>query len=211
MKKEMKKQKMESNENLTRLIKKIQSEAKNEVRKTHKKTKSKLETFENETAKLIYETKEKEIGKEVSRIEFIKKRTESEYEQQARRILIQSRENLIDEVFEKIERELSNFRSKPEFREYITTKLESAVNSIKNKQMKIIIDEQDMKLIKVIVNDLNRKKGLSLIIETPGIKTLGGFILTDKEERIKIDHTINNLLEARRELIRTKINELLFN
>ncbi len=207
----MKKQKMESNENLTRLIKKIQSEAKNEVRKTHKKTKSKLETFENETAKLIYETKEKEIGKEVSRIEFIKKRTESEYEQQARRILIQSRENLIDEVFEKIERELSNFRSKPEFREYITTKLESAVNSIKNKQMKIIIDEQDMKLIKVIVNDLNRKKGLSLIIETPGIKTLGGFILTDKEERIKIDHTINNLLEARRELIRTKINELLFN
>lgn len=211
MKKEMKKQKMESNENLTRLIKKIQSEAKNEVRKTHKKTKSKLETFENETAKLIYETKEKEISKEVSRIEFIKKRTESEYEQQARRILIQSRENLIDEVFEKIERELSNFRSKPEFREYITTKLESAVNSIKNKQMKIIIDEQDMKLTKVIVNDLNRKKGLSLIIETPGIKTLGGFILTDKEERIKIDHTINNLLEARRELIRTKINELLFN
>ncbi len=207
----MKKQKMESNENLTRLIKKIQSEAKNEVRKTHKKTKSKLETFENETAKLIYETKEKEISKEVSRIEFIKKRTESEYEQQARRILIQSRENLIDEVFEKIERELSNFRSKPEFREYITTKLESAVNSIKNKQMKIIIDEQDMKLTKVIVNDLNRKKGLSLIIETPGIKTLGGFILTDKEERIKIDHTINNLLEARRELIRTKINELLFN
>ena len=210
MKKEKKKPNEEDTDNLTRLINKILQEATKEVKKIRKEAKLQLEILEKETQKLVNETKNKELEKEVSRFEFIKKRFESEYQQRAKRILIQSKEASIDEVFEKIEKEMSSFRTDASYKEYIKNRLNSSIINIKDKNMKILIDKKDKKLVEEILTEIKKRRETNFIIETSGLKTSGGFVLTDKEERIRIDHTIENLLEASRETIRSKINDLLF-
>ncbi len=77
--------------------------------------------------------------------------------------------------------------------------------------MKLLIDKRDEKIIKQIVTKLEKEKNVKFIIEITELAKSGGFILTDKEERVRIDYTIEYLLEESRDIIRTKINEYLFN
>ena len=76
--------------------------------------------------------------------------------------------------------------------------------------MKILIDKKDEKLIQEIVKEFNKTRETNVIIGTPRIQTSGGFILTDIDERIRIDYTMENTLLASKDTIRTKINEQLF-
>ena len=90
-------------EAFSRLLEKIQNEANAEIQKIQNQTKKKLEEIEIETEKMAEEVKKKELEKENSRIDFLKKRTETEFQQEAKKIEIQTREKLIDEVFAKVE------------------------------------------------------------------------------------------------------------
>ena len=77
--------------------------------------------------------------------------------------------------------------------------------------MKVLVDKRDEKIVKETVAQLNKKHKSNLVVEIPGIKTTGGFILTDIDERIRINHTLDYILEVSREKIKSKISESLFN
>ncbi len=200
-----------SSTNLDNLLKKIISEAENEAKRMREETRKKLVNFEKETKELISEIKDKELEKELPRLEYIRKRTEAEYQQKAKRIRIQTKEKLIDEVYEKVEKDLSNFRKNSEYKKYLESKLESTQRAFQSKDMKLLIDKRDESIIKQVVTKLEKEKNVKFIIEITELVTSGGFILTDKEERVRIDYTIEYLLEESRDIIRTKINEYLFN
>ena len=200
-----------SSTNLDNLLKKIISEAENEAKIMREDTRKKLANFEKETKELVSEIKNKELEKELPHLEYIRKRTEAEYQQKAKRTTIQTKEKLIDEVFEKVEKDLSSLRKNPEYKKYLESKLKSTQRAFRSKEMKLLIDKRDEKIIKQIVTKLEKEKNVKFIITITELVTSGGFILTDKEERVKIDYTIEYLLEERRDTIRTKINEYLFN
>ncbi|MHA1201049.1 MAG: V-type ATP synthase subunit E [Candidatus Heimdallarchaeaceae archaeon] len=197
--------------NLDNLLKKIISEAENEAERIREETRAKLASFEKETKELVSEIKQKELEKELSHLEYIRKRTEAEYLQKAKRIKIQTKEKLIDEVFEKIEKDLSSFRKNSGYKKYLESKLKSTQRAFRSKDMKLLIDKRDESVIKQIVKKLEKEKNMKFIIEITELITSGGFILTDKEERVRIDYTIEYLLEESKDTIRTKINEYLFN
>ena len=192
------------------MLDKLQKEANNEIKKIQKETKSGLEEIEKETQKLVEEIKKKELDKEISRIEFLKKRTETEHQQEARKIIIQTREKLIDEVFEIVEQEVSLIRKNKKYEKYLEITLIKAVRNMREKQIKILIDKKDEAFFSKIVKTMSKKDGIDCIINTTSLKTQGGFILTDSRERVRINHTIENLLESSREKIRTRINDLIF-
>ncbi len=200
-----------SSSNLDNLLKKIISEAENEAERMREETRKKLEEFEKETKELVSEIKHKELEKELPHLEYIRKRTEAEYQQKAKRTRIQTKEKLIDDVFEKVEKDLSSFRENSEYKKYLQSKLESTQRAFGSKDVKLLIDKRDEKIIKQIVTKLEKEKNVKFIIEITELAKSGGFILTDKEERVRIDYTIEYLLEESRDIIRTKINEYLFN
>lgn len=200
-----------SSTNLDNLLNKIISEAEKEAERMREETRKKLENFEKETKELVSEIKHKELEKELPHLEYIRKRTEAEYQQKAKRTRIQTQEKLIDEVFEKVEKDLSSFRKNSEYKKYLVSKLESTQRAFLSKDMKLLIDKRDESIIKQIVTKLKKEKNVKFIIEITDLVTSGGFILTDKEERVRIDYTIEYLLEESRDTIRTKINEYLFN
>ncbi|MCE7742603.1 MAG: hypothetical protein GOP50_09105 [Candidatus Heimdallarchaeota archaeon] len=199
-----------NDEALTKLLKKIQEEATDEVQRLKKETKTKLESIEEETLKMVEEIKKKELDKEKSRIDFLRKRTETEHQQEARKIKIQTREKLIDEVFEKLEIVINDFRNNKNYKDYLETTLIKNIKSMREKKIMIIIDKKDVTIFKKIIDDITKKEEIECKIESSSLKTAGGFILTDPKERVRINHTLENLLDASREKIRTKINEILF-
>lgn len=203
-------EKMEKDSNLQKLLDKIIREAEGEVKNIRKDTKKKLDKFEKETVKLENEIKEKELEKEASRLDFIRKRTETEFSQRARKILIQTKESIIDKVLEMVEKELNNFRNKKDYIDFIKQKLKTTSKKIRDETIKILVDKRDEKIVKDIISKIKDKSKKEFIVETPGIRTTGGFILTDGEERIRIDYTIDYILEESRKTIRAQIDELLF-
>ena len=125
-------------------------------------------------------------------------------------MIIQTREGLIDKVFEEVEKKISLLRKNPIYPEYLEKRLLKSINDMREKHIKVIIDKRDESIFKKIISNASKKIDIECIIEISPVKTLGGFILTDSKERVRINYTIENLLEVSRENIRTKINELLF-
>lgn len=207
-----KKEKIEEfgNEALANLLKKIQDESDKEIENIQNKTKLKLEEIEKETQKLVEEVKEKELAKETSRIDFLKKRTETEYQQEARKIKIEAKEMLIDEVYDIIETEFSDFRKTKEYEKFLKKTLLRGTKNMRLEEVKIFIDEKDNKIFSKIIDNLSKNEGINCTLDKSSLKTIGGFILTDVRERVRIDYTLENLLDVSKERIRTKINELLF-
>ena len=197
-------------EHLSRLVEKITKEAEAKADEIRLEAKKDLEKFEKETANLEEKIQQNILDKETSRINHIMKRTESEYSQKARKIIIETKERLIDEVFEKIEKSLQNFNQKSEYREYIYNGLRAAKDLINTDKVKILINDDDEKIISDVATEIKKKHEIEFIIEKPGLDIIGGFILTDIEERVRINYSIEYLLKVRRETIRTKISEILF-
>ncbi len=194
----------------SRMIVKINKEAEKQAELIRRETKKKLEDIEKETRKLVEDIKEEELSKETSRIDFIRKRTETKYQQNAKKITVQAKENLIDQVFEQVEKETLRFRENKRYSKYLENLLNSTVRNISTEKMKIIGDKKDKEILNKITSAVTQKRGINFKIDTSSVQTLGGFIITDEDERIKIDYTIENTLKASNEKIRSKINEILF-
>ncbi len=195
---------------LTRLIIKIKNAAEEEAKIINREAKQKLEEIEKGTKKLVDEVKKQELEKEKSRLDFIRKRTETEFEQKAKRIIIQARESIIDQVFEQVKKEMLVLRDNKGYSKYLENLLIDTIRNITAQRMKIIADKKDKEILNKITLNIAKKEKVNFKVDVSSLKTQGGFILTDDYGRIRIDYTIENTLKASRDKIRTKINEILF-
>ncbi|MCE7738223.1 MAG: V-type ATP synthase subunit E [Candidatus Heimdallarchaeota archaeon] len=198
------------NSPLTNLLTKITKAAEEEAKLIFREAKQKLEEIEKGTIKLVDEIKKQELDKETPRLKFIKKRTETEFEQKAKKIVIQTRESIIDQVFEKVEKEMLVLRDNKGYSKYLENLLIHTVRNITAQSMKIIADKKDKEILNKITSNIAQKENIKFKVDFSFLKTQGGFILTDDQERARIDYTIENTLKASRDKIRTKINEILF-
>jgi len=198
------------NSSLTRLITKIKKAAEEEAKIINRDAKQKLEEIEKGTKKLVDEVKKQELDKETSRLEFIKKRTETEFEQKAKKIIIQARESIIDQVFEQVKKKMLVLRDNKGYSKYLETLLIYTIRNITAQRMKIIADKRDKEILNEITSNIAQKENINFKVDVSSLKTQGGFVLTDDHGRVRIDYTIENTLKASRDKIRTKINEILF-
>jgi len=143
-------------------------------------------------------------------LEFIKKRTETEFEQKAKKIVIQARESMIDQVFEHVKKEMIVLRDNKGYSKYLENLLIYTIRNITVQRMKIIADKRDKEILNKITSNIAQKEKINFKVDVSSLKTQGGFILTDDYGRIRIDYTIENTLKSSRDKIRTKINEILF-
>ncbi|MHA1777974.1 MAG: V-type ATP synthase subunit E [Candidatus Heimdallarchaeaceae archaeon] len=192
-----------------RLVDKIYKEAKAEVEKIKQQTKQELEAFEKETARLVEETKKQEIEKEQYRINLQKRRIEANKEQEARTILLKTQEQLIDQVLDEVIKAMKDFRKLPTYKRFLEQRLKKLSKMIHEPKVRLLVDKRDKEMIEKIVKKLEKETEQIFILE-PTLETLGGFVLTDLKERIRIEATIEYIFKVRQEAIRSQINQLLF-
>ena len=192
-----------------RLLDKIYKEAKAEVEKIKQQTKQELEAFEKETARLVEETKKQEIEKEQYRINLQKRRIQANKEQEARTILLKTQEQLIDQVLDEVIKAMKDFRKLPTYKRFLEQRLKKLSKMIHEPKVRLLVDKRDKEMIEKIVKKLEKETEQIFILE-PTLETLGGFVLTDLKERIRIEATIEYIFKVRQEAIRSQINQLLF-
>ncbi|WP_213975615.1 V-type ATP synthase subunit E [Tepidanaerobacter acetatoxydans] len=127
-----------------------------------------------------------------------------------RKALLQAKQQIIDEVFEKAKAKLKNM-SDEDYRNLIA---EMLLKSVVTGNEEVVISEDDKNritpdFIKKINEKLKSmgKQGNLRISETPG-KMIGGLIL--KSEDMEINCTFDSLIKMEREELETEIAKILF-
>lgn len=167
----------------------------------------KLKKVEAETM----EKEEKEIERYKNKnTQDINKKSDSKYEKailelriREQQELLSLKENMIDEILYSLKKRLVDFTNSDEYVDYIKKYLDNTLKSIENNEGSIVyFNEKDKEIFKKIIN----KKDAEISDETKDI--IGGYILQDKNNKFRIDCSLDENVKECKEKIGISITEL---
>ncbi|GFR34412.1 V-type ATP synthase subunit E [Thermobrachium celere] len=180
--------------------------------KVEKENKEAIKKFEEEYVKIIDQKKEefKKRAEELeyktaSEIEKIKVQTLSKAHIKGKRMLLETRNKIYNTALKDIIDFAKQINNSIAYREYFSDKLNKLINNYDIQEAHIIITQADWNLW---YKDLQIKSNKNLSVEFDD-NIIGGFILIDKQNNVKYDFSIGNLVEANREKIGEKLFSLL--
>ena len=130
--------------------------------------------------------------------ESIKRIIISKEKQNARKKLTQTKEDIIDQCFEKAYLKFQSYNDK-KYEEMISKFIEKGLKLTGVNSKVIISKEIDKKIVK--------KFGLEVIGKT---KSIGGIILKSNDNKITLDNTIEGIIKREKNRIRSDIGKILF-
>ena len=134
-------------------------------------------------------------------------------EMDAKKLLLNAKEALIDEALKRAKEEYEKLRGKKQYQDALVNQVISSIMELDGKEFVIEVHEGDGfeftdKIVSTIEKE-TKKKGLKLKLkEVP--KDLGGVIVHEKGGKISVDNTFDSILERKKSEIRLKISGILF-
>ena len=122
----------------------------------------------------------------------------SKENQNAKKTVTITREEIIESCFEKAHHKLKQLNVKD---------YEKLVNKLIREGIKKIGDESSIKITNDIDKKIAKKFGLKMIGKTDSI---GGVIIISKDGKITLDNTIEGIIKREKDRIRIKIGKILF-
>ena len=138
------------------------------------------------------------------RAEIESKKEISRAEIESRLYLLNLKDTCINKVFEEVKSKLIEYCKSDEYIEIILEKLKNISKEIPIEEL--LMKEDDIKRIKI--TRLRKILGSSEIKPHP--IEIGGFIIISKNGRLTINKTFDYLLEAEKQVLRSKIASILF-
>jgi V/A-type H+-transporting ATPase subunit E len=134
-------------------------------------------------------------------------------EMEAKKLLLNAKEALIDEALKKAKEEYEKLKGKKEYKDALVKQVISSVMELDGKEFTVEVHEGDgLELTDKIVSNIEKetkKKGLKLALKEVS-KDLGGVIVHQKGGKISVDNTFDSILERKKSEIRLKISGILF-
>ncbi|MHA2059460.1 MAG: V-type ATP synthase subunit E [Candidatus Ranarchaeia archaeon] len=120
--------------------------------------------------------------------------------------VLQTKEELIDEVLANSIRKLADFSKTPKYKKTLTNLIKSAVESLPAGNYIIELNKQDqnLSLSSVAVPKRTLKKGKAIL------NSAGGAIISTPDQSIVIDNTFESLLKSNKGELRRQIAKILF-
>lgn len=175
-----------------------------------------------EEAKKVLDKAEQEAKREAEEI-ISKKKTDAEA--QARRILSEAKlearlkilnvkEQLISEAFDKALDKLKEFTQSAQYKSALENLIKDAAIIIRGGDLEVLLPENtnvDLDLSK-IAKEVEEQTGVktSLNISKERIRSIGGVIVRSKDRLLTVDNTFEARLERLREQLRVNVANLLF-
>ena len=116
----------------------------------------------------------------------------TQYELEARRGLIQFRNQLAGQVFEEVLERLKAFAAGETYTDYLVSKLTDVMREFPYEEASVLVRKEDLKLADPIKQAFSGK----LVLEEDPDNQVGGFLLWNKEHGVLVDETFVSLLEA---------------
>jgi len=168
--------------------------------------------FAREDANTI---REQERSKLQPLIETEEKKISSAAEMEARRMLLDKKEELVSRLFDEAEAKLEEMRNSKLYTDVISKSIENAVANIGDDLIvefgdkdKAVFDKNVSSLIELNVSKATGKK-VKLQFRAAGDSISAGVIIKSKDERMIIDSSFTNLIKRLKEDIRGKVSEIL--
>jgi V/A-type H+-transporting ATPase subunit E len=140
-----------------------------------------------------------------------RKRINSLTEVEIRNILLQTKEKIVDEAFQKAIEKLEDFAETDEYYTFLTKQIKKASSKLISKNFFIQVNYKDKKwLASSNLESLSKKLGIILELFDQTENFIGGCKIQTKDGSITYDGTIDNRLAELKISLRGEIANLLF-
>jgi V/A-type H+-transporting ATPase subunit E len=134
-------------------------------------------------------------------------------EMEMKKLVLNSREALIDATFKKALEKFGEFRKTKEYQGILLGQIISSVTELSGKEFIVDVYKGDglkigAETLKQIEKE-SKKKGLTIEINEVD-DDLGGVIVREKKGKISVDNTLMSILDRKKNEIRVKVSEILF-
>jgi V/A-type H+-transporting ATPase subunit E len=198
-------------EKVSKIIKKIESDSKaeaEEILKEAEETASEILSEAEEKAKTI-ENEILQRGKREAEQE--KQRIIANAKLRARKILLDTKEELIDSVFSKVREELSDLDKSKEYPEILSNLIVEAATSIGGNEIILYCRKEDSKILtQEFLKKLSKKLNCKLTLASESINATGGVIARSVDGKIEVDNTLETRMERLKEDLRSTAARILF-
>ena len=181
------------------ILSKIKEEADREIEQILSKAREERDKRLKEAEREINREKEQKIKRAKRDLENRKKAEIAKIRQEARKEVMQLKEKMIKECFDRALEKLKNLNGK-DYERIVESLMRSIIKEI-GKDC-IIIPSRD--------EDAKMAKKLGLKVENRKIRSAGGFIARSKDGRITIDNRFESILKRKEREIRAKVGSILF-
>ncbi len=184
-----------------KIISRINEDVEIKIKKIQKDTREKIEKIRNEEyAKWEREKKKLELeGKR--EVESIKRLIISKAQLEGRRELLAAREELMENIIERIK---LNAKNAPRYSEYIRSSIEDAKNVL-GEEFTIVCIPEDKDMVEKFVSEIAPKAKVVM-----GAVKHGGIMVKSADGERGVDYSIDALVERKINEIRKKIVSKLF-
>ncbi|KHO32615.1 V-type ATP synthase subunit E [Clostridium tetani] len=143
-------------------------------------------------------------------IQSVEKKIKSKFEKEVFKLkleeqqqLLNLKENMINETLESLKERIMDFTKSDEYTNYIKNHLDNTLKDIENKKGIIIyFNKKDLEKFKKIIN----KDNVEVSNESKDI--IGGYIIQDKNNKFRVDCSLETSIEECKEKIGISITEL---
>ena len=204
-------------EGLKKIIGKIEEKAKGEAESVLEDAKKESEEITEEAEKKAKQEKEKIREKGMKEAKKQKQRILSNARRDTRQKKLGVREEFIDEVFEKTEKRLENLRGNEEYESILKDLIIDGGITVGGEDIDVLVLEGDEKKIsaedkKEMENEISDETGkdTELTLESELEDAKGGTIVKKSDGSVSCNNTFSKRLSRKRDSIRPKIAEILF-
>ncbi len=193
----------------------IANEIINEVQKEAESLILEAENQAKETLRIAKEQADqnyKDILTQASiKAEAEKRKIASVTDVEMRNYLLQTKENLVDEAFQKALFRLGQFVKTEEYHNYLPKLIEKIAKKIGQKNLKVQVNKSDQNLLTdEIMKRLSNKLNVELNLSEQAGNFIGGCIIQTADGKIIYDSTIDSRLRELKPTLRVEVAKILF-
>jgi len=178
-------------------IRKIEEDAKAEINKI---IESEREEAEKEKKRVM------ERGKSLAELE--RQRILADGRIKAKKDQLATKETIIKDVFDRAIEKMKKITNSEDYKEVLFELIKSSVETVGEKEVKILVDEKDKKVLKENEDRLKKALGETKYDLDETIECIGGVIV--KSKTIAVDNTLEARLERSMSLLRADVAKILF-
>ena len=176
------------------------SQAENEAKETLKKAKEEAD----ENYKTI-------INQAETKAETERRRISSITEVENRNRLLQTKENLVDQAFDKALKKLKDFTTTKQYQNYVIELIEKVAKGMGRKDIVIQVNTRDKAwLTEDTLDRLSKKIHCKLKLSSQSENFIGGFKIQTEDGKITYDSTMDGQLQDLKEDLRVEVAKILF-
>jgi V/A-type H+-transporting ATPase subunit E len=118
-------------------------------------------------------------------------------------------EDSVNTVFEMARKKLLSLQNEPNYENIVKQALLSSLNEIGKDDLSIECNKTDSKMVRKLVESINKEKGTKMVVIDKNIDILGGIRATSSDGTLTYDDSIDSRIERLKPLIRKNIVQIL--